>query len=108
MTTCCWSMCAAARSSGSIAASSDPRAIPQHSRVGRVTVRPFAGASVAPDMAGFDPALAALDVEQAPAGLAIADPPDDAGLGAIGDRVFAAPPRAPRADAAGVDFGGAR
>src|SRR3546814_12014071 len=58
-------------------------------------------------MGGFDPALAALDVEQAPAGLAIADPPDDAGLGAIDDRGVRTRRLAHRADAAG-DARGAR
>src|SRR3546814_1202272 len=56
-------------------------------------------------MGGFDPALAALDVEQAPAGLAIADPPDDAGLGAIDDRGVRTRRLAHRADAAGDDRG---
>jgi hypothetical protein len=41
--------------------------------------------SIAPDMVGLDPALAALDFEKAPAVLAVGDPPDDARLGAIGD-----------------------
>src|SRR3546814_2782256 len=64
---------------------------------------PARGPSIAPDMLGLDPALAALDVEQAPAVLAIADAADDAGLRAIGDRGRHLGILAQRTDVAGDD-----
>src|SRR3546814_7138499 len=66
---------------------------------------PARGPSIAPDMLGLDPALAALDVEQAPAVLAIADAADDAGLRAIGDRGRHLGLLAQRTDVAGDDRG---
>src|SRR3546814_10581100 len=69
---------------------------------------PARGPSIAPDMLGLDPALASLNVEQAPAVLAIADTADDAGLRAIGDRGRHLGILAQRTDVAGDDRGAGR